>query len=187
MRIAGFGALQQEPVLGSTCIKRSGQELTWCAVRAQLRAGPGGEAARALLEAPQRTLRTCRRTLENCSENLQTLGQLLQQSVAASQFQAAGGGRGVGAATAGRLPPPGAGRPQAPPGSHNTTFVACRENVVSPGFPSLQVCVLSAQGEHFGSVVPVVARGFRSFRITFREYLGIALVLTKCTSDNVWP
>ena len=60
-----------------------------------MRAGPGGEAARALLEAPRRTLRTCQRTLENCSENLQTLGQLLQQS-------------------------------------------ACRDFVVSPGFPSLQ-------------------------------------------------
>jgi len=106
--------------------------------RAQLRAGPGGEAARALWAAPQRTLRTCQRTLENCSENLQTLGQLLQQSAAASQFAAAGASRRVGAAAAARIPPPAAARPRAPPGSHNTAFVACQEAVVSPGFPSLQ-------------------------------------------------
>jgi len=106
--------------------------------RAQLRAGPGGEAARALWAAPQRTLRTCQRTLENCSENLQTLGQLLQQSAAASQFAAAGASRRIGAAAAARIPPPAAAQPRAPPGSHNTAFVACQEAVVSPGFPSLQ-------------------------------------------------
>lgn len=107
----------------------------------QLRAGPGSEAARALWEAPQRTLRTCQRTLENCSENLQTLGQLLQQSVAVSQFSASGASRRVGAAAAARVPPLGAAQLRLLPGSHNTTFVACREAVVSPGFPSLQVRV----------------------------------------------
>ncbi|KAK9827590.1 hypothetical protein WJX81_001802 [Elliptochloris bilobata] len=111
----------------------------------QLRAGPGGEAARALLEAPRRTLRTCQRTLENCSENLQTLGQLLQQSVAASQFSATAPSRRVGAAAAARIPPPGTAKPRRPPGSHNTAFVACREAVVSPGFPSLQVDLIAAE------------------------------------------
>ena len=40
------------------------------------------DAARKLLAAPKRTMRTAKQTLENCQENLQTLGNLLQQTVA---------------------------------------------------------------------------------------------------------
>jgi hypothetical protein len=42
------------------------------------------DAARKLLAAPKRTIRTAKQTLENCQENLQTLGNLLQQTVVAN-------------------------------------------------------------------------------------------------------
>ena len=40
------------------------------------------DAARRLMAAPKRTMRTAKQALENCQENLQTLGSLLQQTVA---------------------------------------------------------------------------------------------------------
>ncbi len=42
------------------------------------------DAARKLLAAPKRTIRTAKQTLENCQENLQSLGNLLQQTMAAN-------------------------------------------------------------------------------------------------------
>ena len=47
------------------------------------------DAARRLLSAPKRSIRTAKQTLENCQENLQTLGSLLQKSVAADAAPAA--------------------------------------------------------------------------------------------------
>lgn len=50
----------------------------------QARVVMSSDAARKLLAAPKRTIRTAKQTLENCQENLQTLGNLLQQTVAAN-------------------------------------------------------------------------------------------------------
>lgn len=47
------------------------------------------DAARRLLAAPKRSIRTAKQTLENCQENLQTLGSLLHKSVAADAPAAA--------------------------------------------------------------------------------------------------
>lgn len=50
----------------------------------QARMMVSSDAARKLLAAPKRTIRTAKQTLENCQENLQTLGNLLQQTMAAN-------------------------------------------------------------------------------------------------------
>ena len=73
---------------GRTCFERPNARL---ACQTPDRAAPGcaqarlvmaSDAARRLLAAPKRTMRTAKQTLENCQENLQTLGTLLQQTVA---------------------------------------------------------------------------------------------------------
>lgn len=50
----------------------------------QARIVVSSDAARKLLAAPKRTIRTAKQTLENCQENLQSLGNLLQQTMAAN-------------------------------------------------------------------------------------------------------
>ncbi|KAK9907493.1 hypothetical protein WJX75_004778 [Coccomyxa subellipsoidea] len=91
----------------------------------QARIVVSSDAARKLLAAPKRTIRTAKQTLENCQENLQSLGNLLQQTMAANL------------AVVPRQPSyePELARPV---GSHNTNF-ATRKDLLAPLRPVNQM------------------------------------------------
>ncbi|CAL8463148.1 g2682 [Coccomyxa elongata] len=91
----------------------------------QARMVVSSDAARKLLAAPKRTIRTAKQTLENCQENLQSLGNLLQQTMAANL------------AVISRQPTqePDLAKPV---GSHNTNF-ATRKELLAPARPVNQM------------------------------------------------